>query len=303
MTGKAKVIVIDDEMRIVAAIAAVLEGIYDVVATTDPFEVLRCVQTQPVHVVLADLRMPAYSGADLLREVRAQSPQTTRLLLSDFTDLAHAVRSISVGDVYRFVRKPWDSKELLSAIAQAVELAVAANPPGDTAGVSAGPSELPVDVLLVGVADSDHDLYACTVGSRYTLHRAGSVEAAARVMDRHPVGVVIVDMDAHASAFGDFLIRLRAQRPDIVTLVQASPQGARHLIALINQAQVFRYLAKPLRPTALTASVDAALLRHAQLARQAQRRRELMQPAAPGVSGAHESRGSLITQIHERARV
>ena len=52
------------------------------------------------------------TGVELLRQVKESAPNTVRMLLTGYSDLAAIVGSINDGEVFRFVKKPWDNAEL-----------------------------------------------------------------------------------------------------------------------------------------------------------------------------------------------
>ena len=65
-----------------------------------------------IHVVVSDQRMPSMTGVELLRQVKELSPNSVRMLLTGYSDLAAIVGSINEGEVFRFVKKPWDNAEM-----------------------------------------------------------------------------------------------------------------------------------------------------------------------------------------------
>src|SRR5262249_31135795 len=50
-------------------------------------------------------------------------PQAVRMLLTGYSDLAAMVGSINDGEVFRFVKKPWDNDEIRATLAEAAVLA------------------------------------------------------------------------------------------------------------------------------------------------------------------------------------
>ena len=72
-----------------------------------------------VQVVLSDQRMPAMSGTDFLSEVKSLYPDTVRLVLSGYTDLAAVTEAINRGAIYRFLTKPWVDEQLRDHVREA----------------------------------------------------------------------------------------------------------------------------------------------------------------------------------------
>ncbi|NBY05226.1 MAG: HD domain-containing protein [Betaproteobacteria bacterium] len=69
------------------------------------------------------MQMPEMNGAQLLQQVRAQWPETMRIMLTGTADLANAVAAINQGEIYRYVSKPWSDDELLGIVKSAVAFA------------------------------------------------------------------------------------------------------------------------------------------------------------------------------------
>jgi YesN/AraC family two-component response regulator len=56
-----------------------------------------------------------------LQEVKEKYPDTVKILFTGYTDFSAAEEAINVGEVYRFISKPWKTMELLSTIRQSIE--------------------------------------------------------------------------------------------------------------------------------------------------------------------------------------
>ena len=72
-------------------------------------------------VIISDQRMPGMSGIDLLGEALRQRPDAVGVLLTAYTDMPVLLEAINSGAVYRYVQKPWDSKELTIILRQSIE--------------------------------------------------------------------------------------------------------------------------------------------------------------------------------------
>jgi len=72
-----------------------------------------------VQVILSDQRMPGMSGTEFLSQVKEMYPDTVRIVLSGFTDLASVTESINRGAIYKFLTKPWDDDALRAQVLEA----------------------------------------------------------------------------------------------------------------------------------------------------------------------------------------
>jgi len=116
------VLCVDDEPSILSALRRVLrvEGCRILTANSGA-EALALLETEPVDVVVSDMRMPVMDGARLLAEVRARWPGTARVLLTGYADMDATILAINEGQIYRYIHKPWDETELRLTVRQAAE--------------------------------------------------------------------------------------------------------------------------------------------------------------------------------------
>ncbi|MCJ8501481.1 EAL domain-containing protein [Desulfatitalea alkaliphila] len=120
------ILVLDDEVSIVKALQRVLQsGGFRVVGVNSAHEALSLMAAEPAHVVISDHRMPEMLGVDFLDRIKGLYPATVRVLLSGQADMTTLSDAINRRCVDRFIPKPWDRKQLLDEVRQAVQTAVA----------------------------------------------------------------------------------------------------------------------------------------------------------------------------------
>ncbi len=121
-TQRTRVLFVDDEERILSALKTIFRSKYHVLTAANGREALDFIGKFKIPVIVSDQRMPGMLGVELLRRSRELSPDSVRVLLTGYSDLASIVGSINEGEVYRFISKPWDNQELQQVIAEAVEI-------------------------------------------------------------------------------------------------------------------------------------------------------------------------------------
>lgn len=279
MNPKPSLILVDDEERILRSLGMLFRGQYDVRMTTDARQALAWVETLPPDVIVSDQRMPLMTGAELLREVRQRAPDTMRLLLTGYAEIDAVVASVNEGEIFRFVQKPWDAQNLRDTVAQAARIAQSLRQAAPRDRSAAMPAR-PAGTGIAGAADRGPSVLVIEddaavvhgvqeiLGPGVPVHWARSIDEAMPLIDTHPVGVIVSELRVGGHSMGAFLKLLKAEHPDIVTVVLTPFQDVSVFIGLINQGQVYRLLPKPVRRGPLGMSLNSAL-RHHQALRQA----------------------------------
>jgi CheY-like chemotaxis protein len=86
MTGKKKVLLIDDDDAVISYLGVKLAALYDVVSTVDPRRAVAMARQELPDVVLCDIDMPHMSGGDVAAALAAE-PQTAAIPLVYLTAL------------------------------------------------------------------------------------------------------------------------------------------------------------------------------------------------------------------------
>ncbi|MEI8325566.1 MAG: response regulator [Betaproteobacteria bacterium] len=116
------ILLVDDEPGILSAIRRLLRPSgYKVLTAEGAGTGLALLETEPVDLVISDMRMPEMDGAQFLERVRQRWPQSMRLLLTGYADVGSTIHAINRGEIYRYIAKPWDDNELLLTIRGALE--------------------------------------------------------------------------------------------------------------------------------------------------------------------------------------
>jgi serine/threonine-protein kinase len=258
--NQARVLFVDDEERILTALRSVFRAGYHVLTATDGRAALDLVRKFQPHVVVSDQRMPGMTGVELLRQVKEAAPSTVRLLLTGYSDLAAIVGSVNEGEVFRFVSKPWDNQEIQAIIGEAAAIALelaqtAATPP-------IVPERMDAGILLIGIDADVASTVKRFVGGACPVREARDFDSAIGQLDSQETALVIADLGKRREESLPSLKVLKHERPEILVIVLAEASDSELVIELINQAQIFRFLNKPIDAEKLKSHVQAALTRY-----------------------------------------
>jgi response regulator RpfG family c-di-GMP phosphodiesterase len=120
--GRARILCVDDEPRILEGLALHLRRQYEVVTAPGGVAGLHLIRgARAFAAVISDMRMPGMSGSLFLASSRKFSPDTVRILLTGQTDLTSAIAAVNEGQIFRFLTKPCPPSDLLVAVGAAVE--------------------------------------------------------------------------------------------------------------------------------------------------------------------------------------
>ena len=114
-------LIIDDEIDIIKALERLFRRKYNVFSTTSPQEALRIMEREEIQVVLSDQRMPGMTGVDFFTRIKDMYPDTMKLILTGYTDIESVIGAINKGQVFRYVKKPWEPDDLDMIVREAFE--------------------------------------------------------------------------------------------------------------------------------------------------------------------------------------
>jgi serine/threonine-protein kinase len=280
---KPRLLVVDDEERILNSLKALFRDDFHVFATSNCNHALRFVEKFHMHAIISDQRMPEMLGVELLRRAKITSPTSMRLLLTGYSDLNAIVDSINEGEIFRFINKPWNNRDLKQIVHEAVEIGLTV---GERRVMRVNP-ELRQEMAVL-VVDPTYELLRSAkelLAGVCQIRHAIDAESAMDQIDQHPVTIVLIDVE-HAGAEGVALLKtLKHEKPGILSIVVTNASDSELMIELINQAQIFRFLNKPVNQQLVRSHLLAALER-AQLLRESPELVQMYRPAPPAAAAA-----------------
>ncbi|MBI4486429.1 MAG: sigma-54-dependent Fis family transcriptional regulator [Acidobacteria bacterium] len=111
----------DDSLRRVVEYNLHEEG-YRVVTAADGTTGLQAFQSQPVELVLTDIRMPEMDGLELLTRLKAMQPDLPVIVLTAHGTINSAVDAMKLG-ASDYLTKPFNREQLKAAVRKALDVA------------------------------------------------------------------------------------------------------------------------------------------------------------------------------------
>jgi signal transduction histidine kinase len=115
------ILYVDDEKTNLIVFEATFEDDFRIHLASSAAQALEMVEDLPIPVVIADQRMPDMTGVEMFALIRRKHPHIQRVILSGFAESDSIISAINEGQVFQFVRKPWQRPELLAVIRRAME--------------------------------------------------------------------------------------------------------------------------------------------------------------------------------------
>jgi two-component system response regulator GlrR len=123
MTPSHNILVVDDDTDILRLLSLRLQTAgYEVISATSGEQALGLASAHKPHLVVTDLRMGGMSGLALFDTLHRENPSLPVIILTAQGSIPDAVEATQRG-VFGFLTKPFDSKELLRQVADALRIA------------------------------------------------------------------------------------------------------------------------------------------------------------------------------------
>ena len=114
-----RVLYVDDDRGNRQAFVAAFRKEFEVLIAATPEEAWQMLAENPVHVVIADQRMPGMKGSEFLSMVRHRFPRVKRMLVTAYADMQAVVDALNMGGVCFYIQKPWEIDAVRKAVMQA----------------------------------------------------------------------------------------------------------------------------------------------------------------------------------------
>jgi len=272
---KTTLLFVDDEPLILQSLEVLFSKNYNVLTCSEPLKALDIVKKNQVSVVVSDQRMPIMTGVELLREIKEISPYTIRILLTGYSDLQAIIDSVNVGEIFRYINKPWRINKLRETIHFATRVAnerawlknqkINYQQSSDNMMVQTKPIEMK-HLLFLDQNEKHLQVYKDFFSSKYITHITNSIEHAFKILENSPITVFSSDIQSHNErSTSDFLIAIKEKYPSIVLVLITDVRDANVTIKLINEGQIYRYLIKPFPKESLRLTIESAVLHHSMM--------------------------------------
>jgi DNA-binding NtrC family response regulator len=121
MTNRIRLLVVDDEVKFLDAIARRLElRDFDVTKATNGPEAIEAAKHKQFDIALLDLKMPGMNGREVLEILKKQHKYLEVIILTGHGSLDSAVECTKLG-AFSYLPKPYELDELIKVLRDAYE--------------------------------------------------------------------------------------------------------------------------------------------------------------------------------------
>jgi DNA-binding NtrC family response regulator len=116
-----RILVVDDELFVRELLMEFLSSQGYEVSLADTGEsAVKAVESQPVDVVLLDLKMPGIDGIETLKQIKEIDPTALAIIMTGYPTIESSIEALRSG-AYDYVVKPFKLNELKSCVEKALE--------------------------------------------------------------------------------------------------------------------------------------------------------------------------------------
>jgi len=117
-----KIMIVDDDAKILKAVERIFrQEPIECFLFSSPVAALKQARDIEPTVVVSDQRMSEMEGTMFLEKMKQILPATVRVLMSGYADIDATIKAINQGQVFRFIKKPWDTESFRCEIRHAVQ--------------------------------------------------------------------------------------------------------------------------------------------------------------------------------------
>ena len=135
--SKPSILVVDDEMGPRESLKMILNPYYNVHTADRGTQAVEMLKQVPVDLVTVDLKMPGFSGINVLEKVKQHDPDIEAIIITGYGSLDTAIEGLRLG-AFDYISKPFDVNHILS---------LGSARPGATHGQGSAPTRVKSDFL------------------------------------------------------------------------------------------------------------------------------------------------------------
>ncbi|ETR74000.1 MAG: Multi-sensor hybrid histidine kinase [Candidatus Magnetoglobus multicellularis str. Araruama] len=118
---KGKLLIVDDEIEVVKSLKRLFRKYYNVFTAYSAKQGIDLIKQNDIQVIISDQRMPGLTGTEFFKNIKKDNPDVVRMILTGYADIEAVVDAINLGNVFRYIAKPWDPLQMIATVRDAFE--------------------------------------------------------------------------------------------------------------------------------------------------------------------------------------
>src|SRR6266478_8573891 len=118
--NKPNILVVDDEMGPRESLKMILNPYYNVHTADRGAQAVEMLKQVPVDLVTVDLKMPGFSGINVLEKVKQYDPDIEAIIITGYGSLDTAIEGLRLG-AFDYISKPFDVNHILSLVRRGLD--------------------------------------------------------------------------------------------------------------------------------------------------------------------------------------
>jgi signal transduction histidine kinase len=118
--NKPHVLVVDDELGPRESLKMILNPYYTVHTADRGSQAIEMLRQYPVDLVTLDLKMPGFTGINVLEKVKQHDPDIEAIIITGYGSLDTAIEGLRLG-AFDYISKPFDVNHILSLVRRGLE--------------------------------------------------------------------------------------------------------------------------------------------------------------------------------------
>lgn len=111
----------DDEIILKLASKIFTDATFNVATAINHEEAIKVISNEEIKVIVSDQLMPDITGIEFLTRVKNDFPFIIRIILTGNSDIEVTQDAINQAEVFRFLNKPFDNKQVKGIVLQAIQ--------------------------------------------------------------------------------------------------------------------------------------------------------------------------------------
>lgn len=116
---KPRILICDDEKGTRESLKLILKDLYDLSFVENGLEALEIIKSGGFDLLMLDIKMPKLHGLEILKKIKGEKAGLPVMIVSGYQSTEIAKEALKMG-ACDYVPKPFDSKSILTAVAQAL---------------------------------------------------------------------------------------------------------------------------------------------------------------------------------------